>query len=419
MQITGIAIVALAILAFALVSKRLDGSWLTMPMAFVTVGWLLGPSALNWFSPHISHGAVHTIAELTLVLVLFSDASRIDAKRLVDEHTLPLRMLAIGMPLTIALGAIVAWAVFPGASFAAAILVAAILASTDAALGQTVVTNPAVPTKIQQALSTESGLNDGIALPVVLVFAIWAGASASGTSAENGLVQFAILQVTLGPLVGVVVGYAGGRAIDTDVTRNWVTEPFQGIAILATAILAFASAESLGGNGFIAAFAGGLAFGATVRHRCKFLYEFMESEGQLLTMLTFLIFGAVMIPAAVHHMTWQTVLLSLLFLTIVRMLPVALSLSGLGVSLADKLFLGWFGPRGLASILFALLIVEKYPVPGAQEILACVVLTVLLSIFLHGMSAAVLANAYGTLKPRKTAGSPGSSPDGTKPTDTR
>lgn len=395
MEAGGIALIAMAVLAYALVSQKLERIWITMPMVFAAFGWLIGRAGFGLVPLQVDHGVIHAIAELTLILVLFSDAARIDTSRLYAEHTLPQRMLMIGMPLTILVGALAALMIIPGASLAAAFLVAAILAPTDAALGQAVVSNPSVPVRIRQALNVESGLNDGIALPLVLVFAIWAGAPAGGASSASGLALFAILQVTLGPLVGIIIGYVGARLIDVAAERNWISEPFQGLAILSTAILAFAAAEAIGGNGFISAFAAGLVFGATVRHRCTFLFEFMESEGHLLTLLTFLVFGAIMIPDALHHITWQTIALSLLFLTVVRMLPVALSLIGTGLSMRSVLFLGWFGPRGLASILFALLIVEKYPVKGGDEILACVVVTVLLSIFLHGITAVPFSKFYG------------------------
>ena len=230
---------------------------------------------------------------------------------------------------------------------------------------------------------------------MVLAFAIWADAPVEEEVGVGDVFTFAALQLTIGPLVGLCAGYAGARLIDAAITRQWITEPFQGIAILCVALAAFAIAESIGGNGFISAFIAGLFFGSLIRHHCKFLFEFMESEGHLLTIITFIIFGAVMLPQALHHAVWGTVLLALLFLTLVRMIPVALSVTGLGLSLPSKLFLGWFGPRGIASILFALLILEDYPIPGGEELLACVVITVALSIFLHGITAAPLAKVYG------------------------
>ena len=395
MELLGITVVVTGILVFGLFSKKLEGTPITLPIVFTGFGWLVGTGGLGLAEIDPSHGVIHTIAELTLILVLFSDAARIDLKRLISDHDLPLRLLCIGMPLTIVTGALVALWIFPQATWPMFFLVAATLAPTDAALGQSVVSSPRVPVRIRQALNVESGLNDGIALPLVLAFAIWAGAPGGEDAGLGDVVTFTALQLTLGPLIGLGIGYVGARLIDTAITRQWMTDPFQGIAILCVALAAFACAESVGGNGFISAFTAGLLFGSIIRHHCKFLFEFMESEGQLLTLLTFMIFGAAMLPQALHHAVWGTVLLALLFLTLVRMIPVAISVTGLGLSLPSKLFLGWFGPRGIASILFALLILEDYPIPGGEELLACVVVTVALSIFLHGITAAPLAKAYG------------------------
>ena len=408
MDLAGIAVVAAGVIAFALVSRRLEGSIVTVPLAFVLFGWLIGDGGLAVAAIDPGHGAIHLIAELTLVLVLFSDAARIDLRRLIADHNLPLRMLTIGLPLTVGLGALVAKGLFPEGSWAAALLLAAILAPTDAALGQSVVSSPDVPVRIRQSLNVESGLNDGITLPLVLVFAIMAGPPAGGMAGHaagaGDLALFALLQVTLGPLAGLVVGWVGAKAIDRAARAGWISEPFEGIAILALALLAFAGAEAIGGNGFIAAFVGGLVFGGTVRHRLAFLFEFMETEGQLLTLLTFLIFGAAMLPAALPAVDWPVVAFALLSLTVIRMVPVSLSLTGTGVSVPTTLFLGWFGPRGLASILFALLILEEHAVPGGEDILACVVITVSLSTLLHGISAAPLAKAYGALCARRGDG---------------
>ncbi len=394
MGLEGIAIVAAAALAFALLSKRLEGSVLTLPIFIVAFGWAIGSGGFGIVALTPSHGSIHILAEITLVLVLFSDASRIDLKRLIADHNLPQRMLLIGMPLTIALGAIAAVLLFRDMSWALAFLLAAILTPTDAALGQSVVSNPVVPVRIRQALNVESGLNDGIALPFVLIFAIWAGAPADATSGATDLAKFAALQVTLGPAAGVAIGYVGAIAIDKASIKHWMTPSFEGIAILSVAALAFTVAELIGGNGFIAAFAGGLVFGATVQERCNFLLEFMETEGQILTLVTFLIFGTAMVPAAIAGFTIEAMLFAVLSLTLVRIIPVQLSLIGTGLSGASTMFLSWFGPRGLASILFALLILEKHPIPGGDAILSSVVLAVLLSVLLHGVSAAPLAAAY-------------------------
>ena len=394
MHETEFLIIAGLFLAFGLISRRIQGSVLTGPMLFAGLGLVLGPAVLGLVNIEITNSVLHTLAEITLVLVLFSDAASIDLRQLRRDHNLPLRMLLIGMPLTIAFGALVAVLLFPMFSIWEALLLAAILAPTDAALGQAVISNKAVPVRIRQALNVESGLNDGIALPVVLMFAALA-AAAGAADDTTAWFAFGARQVTLGPLVGIGVGYLGARLVALSYAREWMAETAEGIISLAMAFGAYLLAELVGGNGFIAAFVGGLVFGNTLAMKCKFLYEFAEAEGQLLTLATFMAFGSAMLPLGLEGMGFMPVVYAVLALTVLRMLPVRLSLLGTGVSSVTSAFLGWFGPRGLASVLFVLLILEQADVPHKHEILVVSVLTVGLSILLHGLTAGPASVRYG------------------------
>lgn len=386
-------------LAYSLVSGRLEGTILTAPLLFVAFGFLVGPGGFGLADIDVEHSAIHVIAELTLILVLFTDAARIDINRVREDHNLPMRMLLVGLPLAIAGGAFVAAALFPMFSIWEAALLAALLAPTDAALGQSVVSAKAVPLRIRQSINIESGLNDGIALPAVLMFAALAGAAHGGNEAGDWL-RFGVMQVTLGPLAGAIIGYAGARLLDAAAERGWATTAFQGIGILSLSVLSYVLAEMIGGNGFISAFVGGLVLGNSLRHPCTYLFEFMESEGQLLMLITFLVFGAALLPEGLAHVDATFVVYAVLSLTAIRMVPIALSLLGSGLRMPTYLFLGWFGPRGLASILFVLLILEEADIPHRAEILSITVITVALSVILHGMSSAPLANAYGRLVER-------------------
>lgn len=401
MDLISIAIVAGGLLAYALVSGRLDNTVLTPSLLFVAFGFAIGAGGFGVAEVDPGHGVIHLIAELTLILVLFSDAVRIDLKRVRRDHDLPLRMLLIGLPLVVAAGTIGAWQLFPAFSLWEAALLAALLAPTDAALGRPVVSSQAVPVRIREAINVESGLNDGIALPAILFLAaLAAGAAGEGTVETGGMLSSAVLQITVGPLVGIVLGWLGGRALDAAVARGWAQHSSHGIGILTLAILTYLLAEIVGGNGFIAAFVGGMVFGNTIRHPCTFLFEFMETEGQLLMLITFLIFGAALLPEGVTRLTPAILVYALLSLTVIRMIPIMVSLIGSGVRMPTRLFLGWFGPRGLASILFVLLILEGSDVPHREDLLAAVVVTVALSTLLHGLSAAPLASAYGRLTAR-------------------
>jgi len=395
MDLVSIALISGGLLAFALVSGRLQGTMITPPLMFIVFGFLIGPGVFGMSHLQPDHGIIHLIAELTLILVLFTDAARIDLKQLRRDHNLPLRMLLIGLPLTIACGAWLAVALFPELRFWEAVLLAALLAPTDAALGQAVVSAKAVPTRIRQAINVESGLNDGIALPAVLLFAALASARQESAQEAAHWLSFATAQISLGPLAGALIGYAGARMLDVAADRGAAHPAFQGVGILSLAVFAYAVAELIGGNGFIAAFTGGMALGAAVRHPCTFLFDFMEAEGQLLMLITFLVFGAALLPEALEHFTSASVAYALLSLTIVRMLPIAISLIGTGLRIRSVLFLGWFGPRGLASILFVLLILEQTELVHRTELLSVTVITVALSALLHGLSAAPLARLYG------------------------
>ena len=394
MQIEALFAVAMMILAFGAVSRRAERSPLTPPMFFIAAGCLVSEHGLGLLDLELSGVFVHGLAELTLVVVLFTDASRIDLTRLRREESLPLRMLGLGLPLTILAGTVIGVALLPGFGWLEAALVAAILAPTDAALGQAVVSNPLVPLRIRQTLNVESGLNDGIALPVVLVLASLAGAMEGEADAVHWL-RFAALAVTLGPAVGIAVGWIGGLWLERGVATGWINTPFERLSSLGLAFLAFAGAELVGGNGFIAAFVAGLTLGKVGPNVCETLYEFGETEGQLLTLLVFVVFGAVMVPGAIEHISPATFAYALLSLTVIRMLPAALSLMGTGLRWPSVAFLGWFGPRGLASILFALVVVEEGRLAVGTELEAVVVTTVFLSAMLHGATAYPFARRYG------------------------
>ncbi len=394
MNISAVVAVAAALLGYGLVSQRLQRTILTGPLLFTLFGLAVGGAGLGVVPLDMTGDILHLLAEVTLILVLFADAASIDLRQLRRDHSLPLRMLVIGMPLTILLGAAAALLLFPALSVWEAAVLAAILAPTDAALGQAVVTSPEVPTRIRLAINVESGLNDGIALPLVLLFASLGSAAELGAG-ERNWIQFGLLQITLGPLAGAAVGWAGARVVARAYTSAWMSELSEGIIALALAFLAFGLAELVHGNGFIAAFVAGLAFGHGLARKCAFLYEFAEAEGQFLILMTFMIFGGAMLPMISAQGLPAALLYGLLALTLLRMLPVGIALAGTRVRPVTTLFLGWFGPRGLASVLFLLLILEESELAGKDLIFSVVVCTVLLSIVLHGMTAGPGSRWYG------------------------
>ena len=360
---------------------------------FVAAGVLLGPALFGVAEFALDEHTVLLLSEIALAVVLFTDAAQTNLRALRQNEALPLRLLGIGMPLTIALGAGVAALLLTDLTFWEAAIVGTVLAPTDAALGQPVVSNPRVPARIRQALNVEAGLNDGLSVPFLALFLTLAEAEEEHLSASVW-VRFAMEQVGLGVLVGVGVGLAGGWLVSLASRREWMNESFQRLALLALAIVAWALADQIGGNGFIAAFVGGLVVGPTVRRVGERLIRFTEAEGQLLSLSVFFIFG-VLAAGLIRSLSWTIVLYALLSLTVIRMLPVALSLLGTRLRGVTVLFAGWFGPRGLASIVLGLVVVEEAPLlPGRTEIEAVVTLTVLLSVLLHGLTAVPLSAAY-------------------------
>ena len=299
---------------------------------------------------------VKALAEITLVLVLFSDASRVGLRDLKADAGLYARLLGVGLPLTIGLGVLLALALFPGMSIWLALLVGAALAPTDAALGAGMMVNPAVPARIRRLVNVESGLNDGIATPFVLV--ALAGAETAGHASGTGP-GLAVAELALGVLIGVVVGGAGGWLVSVARRRGWAAEGFAGSAVLGLAICAYACALALHGNGFIAAFVGGLAFGGVGGRQGVRLVPFVEETGALVSLLVWLAFGAVAVVPALQNLTWQIVVYAVLSLTLIRMVPVAVALAGARLGRTAVTLVGWFGPRGLASVVFALLALEE------------------------------------------------------------
>lgn len=387
---------ALLIFTFGLFSRIAERKSVTGPMFFMTVGILGSSLAFDLIHATPQMGPVKLVAELALTLVLFIDASMIDKTVLRGASSrVPARLLLIGLPLTMLLGTGLGVLMFDSVSLWAIVLMALILSPTDAALGQAVVKSEEVPSHIRQSISVESGLNDGIALPPILICLALLGAEAGDR--EGAWLGFVIKQVTLGPIVGLAVGLIGGRLIQGMSDRGWMEETFQRLSALPLAILAFALAESVEGNGFIAAFSAGLGLtmgvtSAHVRHRIQ---EFGETEGTQLILVVFLIFGLAMVPLAAQYWGWRELIYALASLTVLRMVPVAVALIGAKLDWRSIAFIGWFGPRGIASTLYLLMAVAAIGVTGYEQVMSVIVLTIAISVYAHGISAVPFSRRYG------------------------
>ena len=388
----GLLTIGVILVAYGAFSKPLDARGVTSAMVFTAAGFLVGTSALGLIDVGLESATVERVTEVALALLLFSDAARIDLRSLRRQLAWPSRLLLVGLPLTMVAGLGAGLLVFPGMAVASAFLLSTMLCSTDAALGQRVVTDPTIPERVRQALDVESGLNDGLAVPFFLV-AVDISRAELTTGVTWAVVTNAAEQIGWGLVAGVAAGLVGGGLFGLAARRGWLEGQWRQTVPLATALLAYALAVELGGSGFIAAFLGGMVFGRVAHEHGLGVTYFTEEMGGLLAAVTWIGFGALGLSWAIPHVTWQIVLYALLSLTVVRMVPVAVAMLGHGARRPTVAFLGWFGPRGLASIVFGLLALDS-GVPEATTLLTTVVVTVAFSVVAHGLTSVPLAAAY-------------------------
>ena len=389
-----VAVVSVTLLAFAAISGRIAGTPITPAMVFTGVGLLVGSEALGLVDVPAAGETVKLLAEATLALVLFGDAARIDVRSLRGELSVPLRLLGFGLPLTLLAGFVCALIVFPELLWAEALLLAVILAPTDAALGQAVVTLTRLPSRVRQGLNVESGLNDGICVPLFWIVLAIAQAE-SGSIGNGAAVRLVLEQIGYGILAGVVAGIASALVVVA--AKRWhVRGSWLQVVPIAGAGLAFGIADPIGGSGFIAAFVGGFVFGTLRQETGGEVGYLIEELGDILGAVTFIVFGAVLLGPALGDVTWSLALYAVLSLTVVRLIPVAVSMIGTGARRPTLAFLGWFGPRGLASIVFAILVLEEGGLPHDDLILDATYVTIGLSVLAHGLTAAPLADRYAS-----------------------
>jgi NhaP-type Na+/H+ or K+/H+ antiporter len=370
---------------YSVVSRRLERTVITAPIVFTAAG-LLAFLVPPWLSAlDLDRKAFLLFAEIGLVLTLFTDAAHINLQLLKGNRNLPVRLLSIGMLLTILLGVMGALVVVGGLSLWEAGILAAILAPTDAGLGHAIVRSPRVPRKIRQALSVEAGLNDGLSVPFLMVFIALALHTAEGVGAV--LLRFLWEQIGYGTLIGLGIGLTGGWLLGWAQRKNWIVEGLQQLGLVTVPLLCVVVSEATGASMFIAAYVAGLAVQVGFAEASERSTEFSENWGQLFNFFVFFLFG-LLVARDWMSFNGALVFYAILSVTVIRMVPVALALAGTGLSPSSVLFVGWFGPRGLASIVLGLVYLEQHAnLPGEPTIRLAVMATVLLSIFAHGLSS--------------------------------
>ena len=400
-----LAVLAVFVFIYSSTAGRIEKMPISGPIIFILFGLLCGSFGLNILKLDIGGEGLSSLAEFTLALVLFTDAATANLVVLRDNVQIPVRLLLVGLPLTILLGYGAGLLTMQEFSPIELAVLATMLAPTDAALGKAVVTNPLVLPKIREALNVESGLNDGICVPILFLFL----ALATGSGAHEGTGQLTVKlvaeQIGIGLVVGITLTSLATFALHYFISKNWLTATWHQLPVLTLAISCFAVAQLLGGSGFIASFVGGILFGSlTTKHKDAkhALLMAAEGTGDTLALATWVVFGAVVIPKVFIELDWRVILYAALSLTVVRMLPVYLCLLGTGLSNSAKLFMGWFGPRGLASIVFAVIVLNE-GLPHGKTLVVVVICTVVLSVVGHGFSANPLSKSL--FLPKKTGSS--------------
>jgi NhaP-type Na+/H+ or K+/H+ antiporter len=387
-----LAIVTSLILLYGIFAKRIEKAPISGPIIFLIIGVTMPFLALDLIGQGFDIGAYKLLAELALALVLFADASKTDFLTLKSNNALPVRLLLIGLPLTIIFGYVIGIFLFPELAWIELALLAAVLAPTDAALGEQVVSNKSVPAKIRASLNVESGLNDGIVVPIVFLLLALYSAQNSEVSKAEAITLF-IEEIGIGILIGTAFAYGASKLIILSMKKHWLEESWRPMLMITIAIGCFALAQSLHGSGFIAAYIGGLIFGKVVSTKKIEFQKAAEGTGKILTLLVWIIFGTVLITKFVDYFSWEIIVYSLLSLTVIRMVPVMLSLIKSGFSFKESLFTAWFGPRGLASIVFVIIVMDVN-IEHEDTFVLTSACTIFFSVFAHGFSASPLANLF-------------------------
>jgi len=384
-----LAAIALLVLVYSALAGRFGHSLVTSAIFFTSAGVLAGPT-FGVIDLDIGAEPIKLLAEVTLTLVLFADASRISIPALRSDFAVPARLLGIGLPLTILAGVLAGVAVLPGVSLVEALVLSIMLACTDAALGQPVVTDSRVPPRIRQALNVESGLNDGLCAPlffIALALAEWD----EGAVTAHAAVHLLLEEIGYGVLTGVAAGVLGALALRV---RRHEDVHWRQILTVAAALLAAGAATAVGGSIFVAAFVAGIVFGTIARHESEEVSYLVDEGGELLAAITFIVFGAVILGPLLGDLGWDALAYAVLSLTLVRMVPVAVSLLGTGARRPTVAFLAWFGPRGLGTIVFGVILVDESSLLHERTLLLAVVATVALSVLAHGLSSRPLTSRY-------------------------
>lgn len=379
-------VLTLLVLCYAVVSGVVKRWYVAPALIFVLVGMALGPFGFDLIEGGPDTSTFTVLAQLALTLILFNQAAELDLSAVLRRREVTFRLLAVGIPLAIALGVITAVLVLPVMPLWEAVCLAAIVAPTEVALIHALLADRRIPERIRHALSTESGFYDGFALAALLAALALASERTAPQAEHWGWFLVRTELVSAG--VGVAVGMAGGWVIGRSRRRDWMGDTWAQLATVAIALVCFQVGEHLHGSGFVAAFAGGLAFAFASRrvgHHPDM--HVSDAAAQLLELLVFALFGGYAVIVGWREASWRVVLFAVVALLLVRLAAVSVALLRSDVPVRDRLFIGWFGPRGISTLVLGLLVVERGDLVQQSLIVQVVVVTVTLSLVLHSLSA--------------------------------
>ncbi len=389
--VTGFALVAVVLVVAGLASGVVSRAPISFPIIFLGLGFLLGEHGLAVLTPGPEDALLESVATLTLILVLCLEGIRIGGERGTGgAGAVPILSLGPGTAIIISVVAAGAYFLL-GTSLIESLLLGTILASTDPVVLREVVSDERIPRSVRQALNIEAGTNDIVVLPILLILIELAG---EGTTGGAGWTLFAVQVLLLGPLVGFAIGAAGAWLLRWANARYAISRQYQALYGIGATLLAYSTAQALGGDGFLAAFAAGFAVAALNFELCDCFMEFGETASEMAMLLAFILFGAVISSLFVEAPLLPALILAAIVIFVARPLAIGLVLRHAAISGAARAFIGWFGPRGLNSLLLVLLVVQA-GIPGAEFIMAVVGVVVTVSVLAHGVSATPLSTLYG------------------------
>jgi sodium/hydrogen antiporter len=395
-------VLTVLVLCYAVVSGLVKRWYIAPALIFVAFGMALGPFGFGVIDAGTDTASFTILAQLALTVILFNQAAMLDLPSVVRRGHVTFRLLVIGIPLAIVLGTGVALLVMPVMPLWEAVCLAAIVAPTEVALIDALLEDRRIPERVRHALSVESGCYDGLALAAMLAALALASEQTDPDPGRWG--WFAVRTEVVSLTVGLGIGVIGGLVIARSCQRGWMSDTWAQLATVALALVCFEVGERLHGSGFVTAFAGGLAYSMMMlRAGAQLPSQVTDAAGQLLELMVFAMFGSYAVIVGWRDADWRVVLFAVVALIVVRLVAVSAALVGTDLPARSRLFIGWFGPRGIGTLVLGLLMIERGEIQQSAMITQAVVVTVTVSLVVHSLTAPLGIRLWPAPSPEKTA----------------